>query len=147
MSSTEDPGWRAAIRGLLYSFFLPLILVRWARKAKQEPRLILLRTTYVAVAGGLPLLLWSVALLHVRPELGIRWWGWVLLSYPIAATLVFRRITSNQLLEATSVQDGAKAYVVGHLILLGIALTGAGLTEALEGALTAEHASAAGDAP
>ncbi len=31
--------------------------------------------------------------------------------------------------------------------LLGIARTGAGLTEALEGALTAEHASAAGDAP
>jgi hypothetical protein len=124
VSDTLDPGWRAAIRGLLYSFFLPLLLVRWARKAR-EPRLILLRTTFVAVAGSLPLLLWSVALLHVRAEPGVRWWGWVLLSYPIAATLVFQRITSKQLLEATTVRDGAKAYVVGHLILLGLALTAA----------------------
>jgi hypothetical protein len=47
------------------------------------------------------------------------------LSYPIAATLVFRRITSKKVLEETVVEDGAQVYVVGYLTLLGLAVTAA----------------------
>ena len=123
MSGDDDPGWWPAAGGLLYSLILPLLLLRWTRKAREGSRLVLLRTTHVAVAGGLLLLLWSVALLHARAESGIRWWGWVMLSYPIVATQVFRTITSRKLLEAMTVEDGAKAYVRGYLILLAEAVT------------------------
>jgi hypothetical protein len=88
---------------------------------KEEARLVVLRTTHVAVLGGLPILLWSVAELHVRAEPGIPWWGWVMLVYGVVATVVFRTITRKKIVQAPSVAEAGTSYISGYLILLGLA--------------------------
>ena len=48
-----------------------------------------------------------------------------MLLYPIVATQVFRTTTSRKLLEAATVEEGAKGYVRGYLILLAESVTSA----------------------
>jgi hypothetical protein len=100
---------------------MPVLLWLLPRKMKEEARLVLLRTTHVAVLGVLPILLWSVAQLHVRGEPGIRWWGWAMLVYGVVATVVFRTITRKKIVQAPTVAEAGISYVSGYLILLGLA--------------------------
>lgn len=119
--ATEDPGWRAASRGLLFVPVLPILFALWRSKTKREPRLILLRTVFVAVSAGLPLLLWSVAALGIEPDEGVPWWGWILLAYPIVGAVIFARSSRAKVLAAETLEAAAARFLAGSFILLALA--------------------------
>jgi hypothetical protein len=123
VNTADDPGWRPALRGIIYSLFPPLLFLLWTRKSKREPRLVLIRTVHVAVVAGLLLLLLSVSRLGVKADGGIAWWGWLMIGYPIAALAYLARVTRQRVVEADTIEQAASASVSGYFIVLGLAST------------------------